>query len=67
MGDGPSEVGVPDVVGGVREAGQVAALDLVLALRPRLDPRQPRLDGRLQRLPSMNGVVRSTLLHGFPS
>ena len=50
VGDSPSEVGVPDVVGGVREAGQVAALDLVLALRTGLHPRQPRLDGRLQRL-----------------
>ena len=50
VGHGAPEVGVPDVVGGVGQAGQVAALDLVLALRPRLHPRQPRLNSRLQRL-----------------
>lgn len=50
IADGGAQQRVGDVVAAVGEAGQVPALQLVLALCARLDPRQPPLNCSLQCL-----------------
>lgn len=57
--DGPAQLGVRDVMGAVRQAGQVAPLQLVLPLRASLHSRQPALNGRLQSLRRSNISPRS--------
>src|SRR6478736_5606508 len=48
--DGPAQAGIGDEVRGVGGPRQVAARDLVLALRAGLDMREAALDGEIDRL-----------------
>src|SRR3954470_9893665 len=48
--DGAAQAGIGDEVSGVGGSRQVAACDLVLALRTGFDVRQPAFDGKVDRL-----------------
>ena len=50
MGDCVAQAGMGDPVGALHPHRQIAALDLMLALRPGFDPFQPVGDGEIDRL-----------------